>query len=74
MLDFAEKKRKIFASYHFTSLDLKFNGFGNYVGEFDVESYKDDPGKFILDLEKSVSMAVSEKLKMEVTVKVLYFR
>ncbi len=74
-LQFArDDKKKVFASYHFTSKDMKYNGFGNYIGEFDIAAYHYDPAKFIQDLEKSISMSVSEQLKMEVNIKVLFFR
>lgn len=55
---------EIFISYHFTTLDLNFNGFGNYVGIFNRESYNGaGKGKFVLDAEKSIAMALHEQYK-----------
>ena len=28
-----EDRKQVFVSYHFTTMDAKFNGFGNYVME-----------------------------------------
>ena len=81
MLDIIHKSKEevnqmeeVFVSYHFTSLDLKYNGFGNYVGKFSMEVYQGNKAQFILDLEKSISMRLGDELDMEVTIKVLYFR
>jgi len=74
MLDYSNNKRKVFASYHFTSMDAKFNGFGNYVGMFDTESYAENIEKFIEDLEKCIENSLNEKLGIGVKVKVMWFR
>ena len=66
--------KKVFVSYHFTTKDAKFNGFGNYIGEFNSEDYMDDLAMFILDIEDTIAHKLKEKLNMEVAVKVLYFR
>lgn len=78
------EQKEVFASYHFTGLkpmeegDLKGilpNGFGNYVGMFNVEAYNGSSmSKFIVDLEKAIKIYLEEQLGMEVQVKVLYFR
>ena len=65
---------QVFVSYHYTSTDLKYNGFGNYIGEFDEEAYLDDKAKFILDLQEAISNVLQEKIKMECQIKVLFFR
>lgn len=67
-------KRKVFASYHFTTMDGKFNGFGNYVGEFNMEVYEGAIDKFIIDLEKSISMALENQMGLRVAIKVLWFK
>ena len=73
--DFSDgNKKQVFVSYHFTTLDGKFNGFGNYVGEFNVEVYKGNLAKFIMDLEKSIGMSLENNLGKKVAIKVLYFR
>lgn len=64
----------VFVSYHFTTKDGKLNGFGNYIGQFNNEDYKDNLAFFILQLEKEIAKAVEEKINMPVSVKVLYFR
>lgn len=66
--------KEVFASYHFTSHDLKFNGFGNFIGKFHMEIYIGQMAKFIQDLEKTIAMSLENQLKMKVTAKVLYFR
>lgn len=76
----ADDQREVFFSYHYTTLDLKYNGFGNYVGVFSTEAYAGQgKAKFILDAEKSIGMAVEEYLKSQgvdskVQVKVLFFQ
>ncbi len=65
--------KKVFVSYHFTTKNAKFNGFGNYIGEFEEEGYE-DLSKFILDLQDTIGNLLTEKLNTEVQVKVLYFR
>lgn len=70
-----EGMREVFVSYHMTTLDMKYNGFGNYVGQFNTEVYANQSmAKFIEDLEKSIKMANEAQLNTPVQVKVLYFR
>ncbi len=66
--------KKVFVSYHFTAKNGKMNGFGNWMGEFEEGQYESDPAKFILDTQETIEKLLSEKLKMEVGVKVLFFR
>ncbi|KKM69057.1 hypothetical protein LCGC14_1454770 [marine sediment metagenome] len=65
--------KKVFVSYHFTTKDGEFNGFGNYVGEFDSESYE-DIAKFILELQDAIANELLHKIEKECQVKVLFFR
>lgn len=73
-------QREVFVSYHFTGFKplengILPNGFGNYVGMFNVEVYNGGSmAKFIMDLEKSIKMALKNQLGMEVQVKILYFK
>ncbi|KKM63671.1 hypothetical protein LCGC14_1509150 [marine sediment metagenome] len=67
-------KKQVFVSYHFTTMDAKFNGFGNYIGEFNMEIYKGNLAKFIQDLEKSIAMSLEQNIGKKVAIKVLYFR
>lgn len=67
-------KNKIFVSYHFVAKDSRINGFGNWIGEFNMEEYKDDLASFILDAQREIENLLKDKLKMEVAVKVIYFR
>lgn len=70
-----QKMTKVFVSYHFTTKDLKFNGFGNWVGEFETGSYsKDDMDKFIISLEETISRVLKKGLGKECQVKVLFYR
>lgn len=70
-----EQMKQVFASYHYTSLDAKYNGFGNYVGQFDSDIYgSDDTARFILDLEENIAKALETELDLKVKVKVLFFR
>jgi hypothetical protein len=66
--------QQIFASYHFQTTDFKFSGFGNIVSKFYPEVYKGDVAKFIVDLEKSIAMALETLHKNKFEVKVLFFR
>ena len=67
--------REIFASYSVMSLDRKTQGFGNIVSRFYPEAYKDKGiAQFILDLEKSIEMALESLNKTKYEVKVLFFR
>ena len=66
--------KQVFVSYHFTTKNGEYNGFGNYIGEFEGEAYVNDMRKFILDLEEIIEKNLLEKIKLEVQVKVLYFR
>lgn len=65
---------EVFASYHFTSLDLKYNGFGNYIGKFYKEVYAGNLSKFIEHIEKAITMELESQLNMKLKVKVLFFR
>ena len=69
-----KEMRMIFVSYHFQTKDFKFNGFGNIVSKFYPEAYNNNLPKFILDLEKSISMALEVVHKSKFDVKVLFFR
>ncbi len=66
--------REVFVSYHFTTLDLTNNGFGNFVGQFNAEVYGDSMAKFIQDIEKSIEMSLENQLAIKCKVKVLFFR
>ena len=68
-----KQMKKVFVSYHFTTKDGEFNGFGNYVGEFDAEGY-DDIAKFILELQNAIANELLNKIEKECQVKVLFFR
>jgi hypothetical protein len=72
--DYELDMKEIFASYHFTTLDQKFNGFGNYVGKFNISLYLNNMSKLVLDLEKSIAMALESELKLKVQIKLMYFR
>lgn len=65
---------KVFVSYHYTAKNGKYNGFGNYMGEFSAGAYEDDPGKFILDLEETIAKQLEEKTKMPCGIKIMFFR
>jgi len=64
--------KKVFVSYHWMS--NKVNGFGNWIGEFEEGAYEDDPAKFILDVERTISELLTNKLNIEVKARVLWFR
>ncbi len=66
--------KQVFVSYHFTTKNGEYNGFGNYISEFEEEAYINDMRKFILDLEEIIAEKLLEKIKLKVQVKVLYFR
>ena len=66
--------KQVFVSYHYTSKDAKFNGFGNYIGEFRHEDYRDSLAGFILELEETIAHQLEEKTGMPCVVKVLFFR
>ena len=67
--------RKIFISYHFFIKDTNMNGFGNIIIAADLEVYKDNLDKFILDLQKQISFMLCDMHKCkEVDVTVLFYR
>ena len=66
--------KKIFVSYHFTATNGKFNGFGNYMAQFNPEEYEEEPDKFILDLQETIAHLLETKLNTPVAVKILFFR
>lgn len=69
-----EGKINVFASYHFTAKSGKVNGFGNWIGKFEKGAYENNPKKFILDIQETISNLLEDKLGFEVAVKVLFFR
>ncbi len=66
--------KQVFVSYHYTSKDGQFNGFGNYIGEFRHEDYLNSLSGFILELEETIAHQLEEKTKMPCAVKVMFFR
>lgn len=64
---------EVFVSYHFTTTDLKNNGFGNFVGKFSRAVYT-NKSTFIQHLEEHISLALKSQLKIECGVKVLFFK
>ena len=66
--------KQVFVSYHYTTMDAKYNGFGNYVGKFNTELYAGDLSKFILHLEKAIAMQLESQLNMPCQIKVMFFR
>lgn len=70
----ADEKVQVFASYHWTSKNGKLNGFGNWMGQFDKAAYTNNPREFLLDMERTISNLLTEKLQKEVQVRILYFR
>lgn len=66
--------KQVFVSYHYTSKDGKYNGFGNYIGEFRAEDYMNDMGSFILQLEETIAHQLEEKIELPCAVKVMFFR
>lgn len=73
-MGYSNETMEVFISYHFTTRDLKHNGFGNFVGLFNKEVYKNNLGTFIEDAQKSIEMALEDKLEIKCVVKVLFFR
>lgn len=70
-----EPMRKVFASYHFCKIENPLiQGFGNFVGQFNIDAYKDRLEEFIIHLEKHLKELLSSQLKFEVQVKVLFFK
>lgn len=69
-----EGAKNLFVSYHTMTKDLKESGFGNMVTKFYPELYKNDMARFIMDLEKSIEMALKTLHNKEVMVKILFFR
>lgn len=75
MLKNETEKSKVFASYHFCQIDQPLiQGFGNFVGQFDTESYRGRIEEFIIHLEKHLKTLLEEQLQKKIQVKVLYFR
>lgn len=70
---FKGQLRDIFASYNYLADDGR-TGFGNVVCKFPVDLYKEDLGRFVQDLEKSITMALETLHKNKFQVKVLFFR
>jgi len=68
------KLTNIFVSYHLQSKDLEVQGFGNGVLKFPVESYKDNLGGLIEDLQKAIEKSLKSLYKKEFEVKILFFR
>ena len=66
--------KQVFVSYHYTSKDGKYNGFGNYIGEFRHEDYMDSLAGFILELEDTIAHELEEKIEFPCTVKIMFFR
>lgn len=67
--------RELFVSYWFVSLeDTKISGPGNLVTKFAPEQYQNNLSKFITELEKTISVALSLQYKKKIEVKVLFFR
>lgn len=69
-----ETMKKVFVSYHYTSKDGQYNGFGNYIGEFRAEDYMNDLKSFILQLEETISHQLEQKIELPCSVKVMFFR
>lgn len=65
---------QVFVSYHFTTKDGTFNGFGNYIADFNQEDYRDNIAKFILELEDVIAKELRDKINIDCKVKVLFFR
>ncbi len=68
------KMKQVFVSYHYTSKDGKYNGFGNYIGEFNPEDYLDSLAGFILQLEETIAHQLEEKIEIPCAVKIMFFR
>lgn len=66
--------KQVFVSYHYTSKDGKYNGFGNYIGEFRHEDYLNSLSGFILELEETIAHQLEEKTDMPCAVRVMFFR
>ena len=67
--------KKVFASYHFCRLDQPLiQGFGNFVGQFNMEVYAGRVEDFIIHLEKHIKDLLEDQLKFKMQVKVLFFR
>jgi len=68
------KMKQVFVSYHYTSKDGKYNGFGNYIGEFRHEDYLNSLANFILQLEETIAYELEEKTGKPCAVKIMFFR
>lgn len=67
--------KKVFASYHFCQLDNPLiQGFGNFVGEFNMDAYVGRVEEFIVHLEKHIKTTLEAQLAFKLQVKVLFFR
>lgn len=76
---YVPEMQKVFLSYHFISLDLGRNGFGNMVTAFNPSLYKDDDGKlikekFIADLQKTVEMTIKSELGFDAQARILFYQ
>ena len=68
------KMKQVFVSYHYVSKNAKYNGFGNYIGEFNPEDYLNSLADFILGLEETIAHQLEEKREIPCSVKVMFFR
>lgn len=66
--------KQLFASYHILAQDNSFSGFGNIVTYFYPEEYNNKMDKFIVELQKQITMIQEERLGKKVIVQVLFFR
>lgn len=64
----------VFASYHLQTKDHTISGFGNIVSKFPIELYKNNMGKFIEDLQKTIELALKQIHNNEFEVKLLFWR
>ena len=66
--------KQVFVSYHYTAKNGKFNGFGNYIGEFNPEDYQNDLRNFILMLEETIAKVFEDQTKIPCKIKVMFWR
>jgi len=66
--------KQVFVSYHYVAKDGSVNGFGNYVGEFDPEIYRDDLKSFILNLQAEIEHEFETQTKIPCNIKVMFWR
>lgn len=70
-----QELRDVFASYHFCRLDQPLvQGFGNFVGKFNMEAYRGEPAKFIVAIEAHLKKLLEEQFGFKIQVKVMFFR